>query len=87
MEGVKYFFICMYMNFCDFFLGYYFYVLVEGDIVLQYFIIKEDCEDIIFMIKDVMVVLEEGFKIIFLFWIVLFWMKDNNDWMGGKLQF
>jgi glucosylceramidase len=37
------------------------------------------------MIKDAQVVSKEGFKIISSPWTAPPWMKDNNDWRGGKL--
>lgn len=85
-EGAKYSLTRTHMNSCDFSLGHYSYAPVEGDTALQHFTIKEDREDIIPMIKDAMAVSEEGFKIISSPWTAPPWMKDNNDWMGGKLQ-
>ncbi len=47
--------------------------------------IDEDRDDIIPMIKDAMAASSEGFKIIASPWTAPPWMKDNNDWRGGKL--
>lgn len=85
-EGARYSLTRTHMNSCDFSLGHYSYAPVEGDTALQHFTIKEDREDIIPMIKDAMAASEEGFKIIASPWTAPPWMKDNNDWMGGKLQ-
>jgi glucosylceramidase len=85
-EGARYSLTRTHMNSCDFSLGHYSYAPVEGDTALQHFTIKEDREDIIPMIKDAMAASEEGFKIISSPWTAPPWMKDNNDWMGGKLQ-
>lgn len=84
-EGARYSLTRTHMNSCDFSLGHYSYAPVAGDTALQHFTIAEDREDIIPMIKDAMAVSEEGFKIISSPWTAPPWMKDNNDWMGGKL--
>jgi glucosylceramidase len=74
-----------HMNSCDFSLGNYSYAPVEGDRELEHFSIEEDLGDIIPMIKDAQAVSKEGFKIISSPWTAPPWMKDNNDWRGGKL--
>ena len=38
------------------------------------------------MIKDAMKISENGFKLIASPWTAPPWMKDNNDWRGGKLM-
>jgi len=84
-EGAKYSLTRTHMNSCDFSLGQYSYAPVEGDTALQHFTIEEDREDIIPMIKDAMAASEDGFKIISSPWTAPPWMKDNNEWTGGKL--
>jgi glucosylceramidase len=73
------------MNSCDFSLSNYSYAPHKGDKKLEHFSIAEDKDDIIPMIKDAMEISEEGFKIISSPWTAPPWMKDNNDWRGGKL--
>lgn len=84
-SGAKYSLTRTHMNSCDFSLGNYSYAPVEGDMELEHFSIEEDMNDIIPMIKDAMTVSKTGFKIISSPWTAPPWMKDNNDWRGGKL--
>jgi len=84
-EGARYSLTRTHMNSCDFSLSNYSYAAVENDKELKHFSIKEDKKDIIPMIKDAMKVSTEGFKIISSPWTAPPWMKDNNDWVGGKL--
>jgi glucosylceramidase len=84
-SGAKYSLTRTHMNSSDFSLGNYSYAPVENDMNLEKFSIDEDRDDIIPMIKDAMLVSKEGFKIISSPWTAPPWMKDNNDWKGGKL--
>jgi glucosylceramidase len=84
-EGAKYSLTRTHMNSCDFSLGNYSYAPIEGDVSLVHFSIDEDRDDIIPMIKEAMVLSKDGFKIISSPWTAPPWMKDNKDWMGGKL--
>lgn len=84
-SGAKYSLTRTHMNSCDFSLGNYSYAPVEGDIELKHFTIDEDREDLIPMIKQAMEVSKDGFKIVSSPWTAPPWMKDNNDWKGGKL--
>jgi glucosylceramidase len=84
-SGAKYSLTRTHMNSCDFSLGNYSYAPVEGDIELENFSIDEDRDDLIPMIKDAMAMSEDGFKILASPWTAPPWMKDNNDWRGGKL--
>jgi glucosylceramidase len=84
-SGAKYSLTRTHMNSCDFSLSNYSYAPVTGDIDLQNFSIDEDRDDLIPMIKDAMVVSKDGFKILSSPWTAPPWMKDNNDWRGGKL--
>ena len=84
-SGAKYSLTRTHMNSCDFSLSNYSYAPVEGDKELKNFSIDEDREDIIPMIKDAMALSKDGFKIMSSPWTAPPWMKDNKDWVGGKL--
>ncbi|MDP5091818.1 MAG: glycosyl hydrolase family 30, partial [Polaribacter sp.] len=84
-SGAKYSLTRTHMNSCDFSLGQYSYAPIAGDKELINFTIDEDKNDIIPMIKDAMKVSKDGFKILASPWTASPWMKDNNDWRGGKL--
>ena len=84
-EGARYSLTRTHINSCDFSLGNYSYAPVEGDKELKTFSIDEDRDDIIPMIKEAMAISEDGFKIISSPWTAPPWMKDNNNWVGGKL--
>ncbi len=84
-SGARYSLTRTHMNSCDFSLDNYSYAPVAGDKNLEHFSIEEDRDDIIPMIKDAMAVSKDGFKIISSPWTAPPWMKDNNDWRGGKL--
>ena len=84
-SGARYSLTRTHMNSCDFSLSQYSYAPVEEDYLLDSFSIKEDLDDIIPMIKDAMSLSKEGFKIISSPWTAPPWMKDNNNYVGGKL--
>jgi glucosylceramidase len=84
-DGARYSLTRTHMNSCDFSLTNYSYSPVEGDINLEHFTIEEDKDDLIPMIKDAMAASEDGFKIFASPWTAAPWMKDNNNWVGGKL--
>lgn len=84
-EGANYSLTRTHINSCDFSLGNYVYANVAGDKNLEHFSIDEDKNDLIPMIKDAMRFSKDGFKIIASPWTAPPWMKDNNDWRGGKL--
>lgn len=84
-SGARYSLTRTHMNSCDFSLGNYSYAPVPEDMELKHFSIEEDMDDIIPMIKDAMAISKDGFKIISSPWTAPPWMKDNNDWRGGKL--
>ncbi len=84
-DGAAYSLTRTHMNSCDFSLGHYSYAPVPEDMDLQHFTIEEDRGDIIPMIKEAMEISSEGFKLIASPWTAPPWMKDNNDWVGGKL--
>jgi glucosylceramidase len=83
--GARYSLTRTHMNSCDFSLGNYSFAPVPGDVHLQHFSVDEDRDDIIPMIKDAMAVSKDGFKVMASPWTAPPWMKDNNDWKGGKL--
>lgn len=84
-SGAKYSLTRTHINSCDFSLGNYSFAPVRGDLELVHFSIEEDLNDIIPMIRDAMAVSKDGFRIISSPWTAPPWMKDNNDWRGGKL--
>jgi glucosylceramidase len=84
-EGARYSLTRTHMNSCDFSLSNYSYAPVEDDISLEHFSVQEDKDDLIPMIKDAMAVSEDGFKIFASPWTASPWMKDNKNWVGGKL--
>ncbi len=84
-SGARYSLTRKHINSSDFSLGQYSYAPVEGDTSLRHFSIAEDTADIIPMIKKAMNASSEGFRIISSPWTAPPWMKDNKDWVGGKL--
>ncbi len=84
-EGLNYSLTRTHMNSCDFSLSQYDYTSVN-DTFLSSFDIAPDMDDIIPFIKDAQKVSEEGFQIIASPWTAPPWMKDNNEWFGGKLK-
>jgi glucosylceramidase len=85
-NGARYSLTRTHINSCDFSLGNYSYAPVKGDKELQYFSVDEDRDDIIPMIRDAITSSKDGFKIIASPWTAPPWMKDNNDWRGGRLM-
>jgi len=84
-EGANYSLTRTHMNSCDFSLTNYSYSPVEGDKNLEHFTIQEDKDDLIPMIKDALAISEDGFNLFASPWTAAPWMKDNKDWVGGKL--
>jgi glucosylceramidase len=84
-DGANYSLTRTHFNSCDFSLSNYAYANVAGDKNLEQFSIDEDRNDLIPMIKDAIHFSKDGFKIIASPWTAPPWMKDNNDWRGGKL--
>jgi glucosylceramidase len=84
-DGARYSLTRTHMNSCDFSLSNYSYAAVEGDMALENFSIDKDRDDLIPMIKEAMATSKDGFKILSSPWTAPPWMKDNNDWRGGKL--
>lgn len=84
-EGADYSLTRTHINSCDFSLSNYAYANIPGDKNLEHFSIDEDRNDLIPMIKGAQQFSKDGFKIIASPWTAPPWMKDNNDWRGGKL--
>ena len=84
-DGARYSLTRTHINSCDFSLSQYSYAPQEGDRELASFSVEEDSDDIIPMIKEAMAISKDGFKIISSPWTAPPWMKDNNNWVGGKL--
>ena len=84
-EGANYSLTRTHMNSCDFSVSNYSYTPVEGDKELEHFTIQEDKDDLIPFIKEAMAASTDGFKIFGSPWTAAPWMKDNNNWVGGKL--
>ena len=84
-NGANYSLTRTHMNSCDFSLNNYSYSPVEGDVELEHFTIDADRDDLIPFIKDALAVSKDGFKIFGSPWTAAPWMKDNNEWVGGKL--
>lgn len=84
-EGANYSLTRTHINSCDFSLSNYAYANVAGDKSLEHFSIDEDRKDLIPVIKEAQQFSKDGFKIIASPWTAPPWMKDNNDWRGGKL--
>ncbi len=84
-DGARYSLTRTHMNSCDFSLNNYSYAPVRDDNELEHFSIDEDRDDIIPMIKEAMAISKDGFKILASPWTAPPWMKDNNDWRGGRL--
>ncbi|MCB0398843.1 MAG: glycoside hydrolase family 30 protein [Winogradskyella sp.] len=83
-EGANYSLCRTHMNSCDFSLDHYSYTPTE-DKELKDFSVKEDMDDLIPMIKDAQAISKDGFKLFASPWTAPPWMKDNKDWVGGKL--
>jgi glucosylceramidase len=83
-EGANYSLCRTHMNSCDFSLNQYSYTPTE-DKELKDFSVKEDMDDLIPMIKQAQAISKDGFKLFASPWTAPPWMKDNKEWVGGKL--
>ncbi|RNC84258.1 MAG: glycosyl hydrolase family 30 [Winogradskyella sp.] len=83
-DGANYSLCRTHMNSCDFSLNQYSYTPTP-DKELKDFSVKEDMDDLIPMIKEAMASSKDGFKLFASPWTAPPWMKDNNEWVGGKL--
>ncbi len=84
-DGAQYSLCRTHINSSDFSLDHYSFAPVPGDTALVNFSIDEDRADILPMIKGAQAISTEGFKLVASPWTAPPWMKDNNDWYGGKL--
>lgn len=84
-KGANYSLTRTHINSCDFSLSQYAYSDDPTDFELEKFSIEPDRDDIIPMILDAKAISPQGFKIISSPWTAPPYMKDNNDWVGGKL--
>lgn len=84
-EGAGYSLTRTHIASCDFSLNNYTYAPVADDMELINFNIDADRDDLIPMIKDAMAISKDGFKIISSPWTSPPWMKDNKEYVGGKL--
>jgi len=83
-DGANYSLCRTHMNSCDFSLSQYSYTPTE-DKELKDFSVKEDMDDLIPMIKEAHAISKAGFKLFASPWTAPPWMKDNKEWVGGKL--
>ena len=84
-DGANYTLTRTHISSCDFSLNNYTYAPIADDIELKHFSIEEDKDDLIPMIKEAMAISKEGFNIIASPWTAPPWMKDNKNYVGGKL--
>jgi glucosylceramidase len=84
-SGANYSLTRTHMNSCDFSRFHYSYAPVEGDLALEHFSIEQDLEFIFPMIQSAQAISKDGFQVIASPWTAPPWMKDNNDWVGGRL--
>ena len=84
-EGARYSLTRTHIASCDFSLNNYTYAPVTDDLELKSFNIDEDRDDLIPMIKEAQAISKDGFKIISSPWTSPPWMKDNKEYVGGKL--
>ncbi|MEM0542625.1 glycoside hydrolase family 30 protein [Flavobacterium sp. j3] len=84
-EGANYSLTRTHIASCDFSLSNYTYAKVENDMTLQHFTIEDDKSDLIPMILEAKAISKGGFKIISSPWTCPPWMKDNKNYVGGKL--
>ena len=84
-DGARYSLTRTHIASCDFSLNNYTYAPVVDDMELKSFNIEEDRDDLIPMIKEAQAISKDGFKIISSPWTSPPWMKDNKEYVGGKL--
>ena len=85
-SGANYSLTRTHMNSCDFSRFHYSYAPVEGDLALEHFSIEQDLEFLFPMIQSAQAISKDGFQVIASPWTAPPWMKDNNDWVGGRLR-
>ena len=85
-EGANYSLTRTHMNSCDFSRFHYSYAEVEGDLEFEHFNMDQDLEFLFPMIRSAQDISKDGFQLIASPWTAPPWMKDNNDWVGGRLR-
>lgn len=84
-EGANYSLTRTHIASCDFSLNNYTYAKVENDLLMEHFTIEDDKDDLIPMILEAKAISKDGFNIISSPWSCPPWMKDNKNYVGGKL--
>ncbi|MBO4660165.1 MAG: glycoside hydrolase family 30 protein [Prevotella sp.] len=84
-DGARYSLTRTHVGSCDFSRGHYCYDEVKGDTLLEHFSIKVDEETLLPLIKDAQKTSHDGFRIVASPWTAPFWMKDNQEYVGGAL--
>ncbi len=84
-EGAKYSLTRTHIASCDFSLSNYTYAKMENDTLMEHFTIEDDKDDLIPMILEAKAISKDGFNIISSPWSCPPWMKDNKNYVGGKL--
>jgi glucosylceramidase len=84
-DGANYSLTRTHIASCDFSLSNYTYAKVENDMELKNFTIEDDRDDLIPMILEAKAISKNGFNIIASPWTSPPWMKDNKQYVGGKL--
>lgn len=84
-DGARYSLTRTHVGSCDFSRGHYCYDEVKGDTALEHFSIAPDEETLLPLIKDAQAVSQDGFRIVASPWTAPFWMKDNQEYVGGVL--
>jgi len=84
-DGARYSLTRTHIGSCDFSRGHYCYASVKGDTLLEHFTIAPDEETLLPLIKDAQAASQGGFKIVASPWSAPFWMKDNQEYVGGAL--
>ncbi len=85
-QGARYSLCRTHINSCDFSLSHYAYAMIPNDRNLDSFSIARDEQTIIPIIKEAQKISKNGFQLIASPWTAPPWMKDNNNWVGGKLK-
>lgn len=84
-EGARYSLTRTHIGSCDFSKGHYCYADVKGDTLLKSFTIAVDEETLLPLIKDAQAASKDGFQIVASPWTAPWWMKDNQEYVGGAL--
>lgn len=84
-DGARYSLTRTHIGSCDFSRGHYCYDEVKGDTLLEHFTIAPDEETLLPLIKDAQAASKDGFKVVASPWSAPFWMKDNQNYIGGVL--